>query len=58
MANSKDTEHSSKYEYCKEQYKKGYMTDSTLRKWVLVGLEKPGQGITAAEYEEIAGEQY
>lgn len=59
MAKSKETEHSAKYEYCKEQYEKGYMTDSTLKKWVLVHQKSNGtNGITTEEYKEITGEPY
>ncbi len=58
MAKTTVVEHSAKYEYCKQQYEKGYMTKATLKKWVQVGLKKPGQGITPEEYEEITGEIY
>jgi len=58
MAKAKVVEHSAKYEYCKQQYEKGYMTKATLKKWVQVGFKRPGQGITPEEYEEITGEIY
>ena len=51
-------QHSPRFEYFLAQYQKNYITKATLRKWVKVGLKKPDQGITAAEYEEITGEPY
>lgn len=55
---AKTVEHSAKYEYCKDQYDKGYMTKATLKKWVKVNDKRPGAGITREEYEEITGEIY
>ncbi|MBR6822232.1 MAG: XkdX family protein [Clostridia bacterium] len=54
----KAEQHSPRFEYFKNQYEHNYITKATLRKWVKVGLKKPDQGITAAEYEEITGEPY
>ena len=58
MAKKTAVEHSPRFEYFKAQYEKNYITKATLRKWVQVGLKRPAQGITAAEYEEITGEPY
>lgn len=49
----KAEQHSPRFEYFKNQYEHNYITKATLKKWVKVGLKKPDQGITAAEYEEI-----
>ncbi|MBR1523930.1 MAG: XkdX family protein [Lachnospiraceae bacterium] len=54
----KTATHSPKYDYLKEQYERNYITKATLKKYVLIGLKKPANGITADEYEEITGEPY
>lgn len=49
---------SAKYAMLKERWSMGYITDATLRGWVVVNDRSPGSGITVEEYEEITGKPY
>lgn len=51
-------EHSVMYAELLSQYKMHYVTKATLKKRVALYETKPEKGITAAEYEEITGEEY
>lgn len=45
-------EHSAQFEHLKTRYEQGRISDSMLRKYVIVGR------ITSKEYEEITGNKY
>lgn len=52
------TNHSAKYDFLKDSWDNGYITEETLRGWVELNDKKPGKGITAAEFTEITGIEY
>lgn len=49
---------SARFEELNWKYSMNYVTKATLKKWVLIDQKKPGNGITAEEYELITGESY
>ena len=49
---------SDKFEELKAKYEKQYITETTLRGWVLLNDKRPGRGITAEEFELITGIVY
>ncbi len=49
---------SDKFLELQEKYRKHYITDATLRGWVLLNDKKPGRGITAEEFEIITETAY
>jgi len=46
------------FEKLKSKWEKGYITQSTLKGWVVLNWKKPGAGITEEEYQAITGEAF
>ena len=46
------------FEALKDKWSKGWITEATLRRWVVLNEKRPGAGITAEQFKEITGEKY
>jgi len=48
----------SRFEELASKYKKGWVTEKTLRGWVTLNQKRPGAGITEDEFQQITGKAY